>query len=95
MILTIICAVIGSGALSTVISAVIAAATRRRDKDDAVMLLLYHAIKNECKDYISAGEIDSDEIEVLIKMHETYHKRGGNGYLDKLMSECKQLPVVN
>lgn len=92
---TIICAVIGSSALSTIISAIIASATRKRDKDDAVMLLLYHAIKNECKDYIAAGKIDSDEIEVLIKMHDTYHKRGGNGYLDKLMSECKRLPIVN
>lgn len=95
MTATIICSIIGSGALASLVTAIYNAIVRKNDKDDAVMLLLYHAIKNECKDYISAGKIDSDEIEVLIKMHETYHKRGGNGYLDKLMSECKQLPIID
>lgn len=95
MTATIICSIIGSGALATIVTAICNSITRKRDKDDAVMLLLYHAIKNECKDYILAGKIDSDELEVLIKMHDTYHNRGGNGYLDRLMNECKQLPIID
>ncbi len=89
----IIVAIIGSGALSALVANFFGWMEKRKEKDDAIMLMLYHDIKMECKDYIAQEYIDSDGLEVLIKMHTTYHKRGGNGFLDKLMDQVKKLPI--
>lgn len=89
----IIIAVIGSGALSAIISGIFNRLDKQHEKDDAINLLLYHDIKTECKEYIAQKSIDSDGLEVLTKMHTTYHRRGGNGYLDKLMHEVNKLPI--
>lgn len=89
----IIIAVIGSSALSALISGVFSTIEKRRQKDDAIQLLLYHDIKAECKEYIARGSIRSDEYEVLVKMHDTYHKRGGNGFLDRFVQEALKQPI--
>lgn len=89
----IVVAILGSSALAAVISGLFSRIDRKQEKDDAVQLLLYHDIKVECREYIFQGYIGSDELEVLMKMHETYHNRGGNGYLDKLVQEACELPV--
>lgn len=89
----IIIAVAGSTFLSAIVSAIFNHVEKRKEKDDAINLLLYHDLKTECKEYMTLGSIDSDGLEVLTKMHDTYHKRGGNGYLDKLMSEVNKLPI--
>lgn len=88
-------AALSSGAFTAAVTGLIAYLTERRARNDAVMLLLYHDIKQECKEYIAQGSIDSDSLEVLVKMHEVYHKKGGNGYLDRLMNAVHDLPVVN
>ena len=89
----IIIAVIGSGALSAVISGIFSLLVRKHERDEDIMLLLYHDIKTECKDYIAQGSIDGEGLEVLLQMHGRYHARGGNGYLDKLITEVKSLPI--
>jgi hypothetical protein len=89
----IVVAIIGSGALSAFISGLFNLITKNKEKDDDIMLLLYHDIKVECKEFIEQGHIDSDGLEVLTKMHTRYHQRGGNGYLDKLMRDVMALPI--
>lgn len=89
----ILIAVISSGALSALVTGFFNYINNLKNKDDAVQLLLYHDIKMECKEYIKQGWMTPDDMEVLIKMHTTYHNRGGNGFLDKLMDECKKLPI--
>lgn len=86
-------AVASSGAFAAAVSGIVAYLAERRARDDAVMLLLYHDIKQECRDYLAQGSIDADGLEVLTKMHDVYHKKGGNGYLDKLMSAVSSLPL--
>ena len=86
---------LSSGAFSAAAAGLVAYLAERRARDDAVMLLLYHDIKAECKDYLAQGSIDADSLEVLTKMHEVYHKKGGNGYLDKLMAAVGALPIEN
>jgi len=90
---SIILALIGSGVLSVLINRLFNYVDEKHNKDDSLMLLLYHNIKMECKEYIADGEIEADDLEILMKMHETYHSRGGNGYLDKLMAEVNKLPL--
>ena len=88
-------ALLSSGAFAAAVSGLVAYLAERRTRGDAVMLLLYHDIKAECKDYLAQGSIDADGLEVLTKMHEVYHKKGGNGYLDKLMAAVGTLPLEN
>lgn len=88
-----ILAILGSGTLSAIVSGLFNLLHHKKERDEDIMLLLYHDIKQECKDYIAAGFVDSEGLEVLLKMHDRYHKRGGNGYLDKLIGEVKKLPI--
>lgn len=90
----IVIAIIGSGALSTLITALVNAYTKKKEKDDDITLLLYHDIRSEADAHIAAGEIHRDDLEVLIKMHKRYHDRGGNGYLDRRMEQVYKLKII-
>lgn len=99
-ILTIILAVLGSGALSALISGIFARLHDKQQREDEqaqrnddTVFLYYYIIKSECKSYILQGFVDSDGLEVLIKAHEKYHAKGGNGYLDGLVNAVKTLPI--
>lgn len=93
----IILAIIGSGALSTLISgifAVIGQARRKKDSNTAgLRILLYDRIKHLAKSYINRGWITTEELEDLMQMHKVYHNLGGNGYLDALMERVHRLTV--
>ncbi len=90
-------AIIGSGALSTLISgvfALIGQARRKKDSNTAgLRILLYDRIKHLAKSYISRGWITTEELEDLMEMHKVYHDLGGNGYLDALMGQVHRLTV--
>ena len=90
-------AILGSGALSAIISGVFGVVAKRKDKatsiNSGVMIILYDRIKYLGKKYISEESIAFDDLEDLIKMHEIYHNMGGNGYLDKIMVQVKALPL--
>lgn len=93
----IIIAIIGSNALSALISAIITFLGQRRQKKDSttagLRILLYDRIKHLAKSYIARGWITTEELEDLMQMHKVYHDLGGNGYLDKLMEQVHRLPV--
>ena len=95
----IVIAVIGSGALSALISGVFAVATgRKRSKNGVrrgVQLLLYAQIKSRAREYIARGSIYADELEDLLRDWNCYHNElDGNGFLDSLMAQVKTLPVA-
>ena len=94
----IIIAIIGSGALSAGISAVVAACINRAKRKHGVaagtQMLLYINIKALGKRYIADGAITAEDLEDIIEMHRVYHDElGGNGYLDTLMAQVKQLHI--
>ena len=95
----ILIAILGSGVLSTLISGLFTFLQSRRDAKNATALgvksVLQDRIKWLGKQHIKRGCITFEDLEDLIKMHEVYHdKLKGNGYLDKVMTEVKALPVV-
>lgn len=95
----IIIAVIGSGALSAIISSVFSAANaRKRGKDGVaagVQQLMYDRIKYLCKSHIARGKIATNDLEDLERMHKIYHDDlAGNGYLEDLMEQVRHLKVV-
>jgi len=57
-------------------------------------IILYDRFKYLARSFVEDGEIDFDDREDLIAMHEIYHNQlGGNGNLDALMSEVMKLHV--
>ena len=91
-------AIIGSGALSAVISGLFALASARQKKDQGVQagvrIILYDRIKFLGTRYIAAGEVGGEDLEDLIQMHKIYHDDlEGNGYLDKVMADVQKLKI--
>lgn len=91
-------AVLGSGALSAVISGLMTRWNSRKRKNDGVsegvQVLLYDRIKYLGCRYIADGEISAGDLEDLIRMHNVYHDGlDGNGYLDSVISAVKKLPI--
>lgn len=95
---TIIIAIISSGALSTLVSALFNMWQSRKKEKDGVRagmkMLLYDRIKHLGKSYIERGFITTDELEDLTEMHSIYHEElDGNGFLDTVMKNVKALPI--
>ncbi|MBQ5721724.1 MAG: hypothetical protein IIV67_05495 [Bacteroidaceae bacterium] len=95
---TIIIAIISSGALSTLVSALFNVWQARKKRKDGVRagmkMLLYDRIKHLGKSYIERGSIITDELEDLVEMHSIYHEDlDGNGFLDAIMASVKALPI--
>lgn len=97
---SIIIAIIGSGALTALITNIFNVYRDHRSHEDGiaegVQLLLYDRIKYLAKHHITAEQISPDELEDISRMWECYHDPdglNGNGYLDSLMAAVKRLPV--
>ena len=91
-------AVLGSGALSALISGAFGLIRDRRAKKDGVRAgvrqLLYDKIKFLGRKYIAEGEVSCEDLEDLMEMHKIYHDElSGNGYLDHIMAEVKKLRI--
>lgn len=90
-IITILCAVLGSSGLWSLILALV---MRNLNKNDLLLGLGHDRIIFLCKSYIERGYLSADEYENLHDyLYEPYEKRGGNGTAKKLMDEVKKLPI--
>ena len=98
-------AVLGSGALSALISGVfnLVSAKMKKNVQDkiqceaiqgAVRQLLYDRAKYLCKAHLERGYIASNDLEDLLKIHKNYHDLGGNGYLNDLMEAVSKLKII-
>ena len=57
-------------------------------------VLLHDKIKHLGQKYLEEKEIDFDDRQILIDMHNAYHNGlGGNGNLDALMEAVRALPM--
>ena len=97
-IVTIVVAILGSGAFSTLVSAIVNDRAKKREsasgEQAALRLLMKDRLRFLCVRYIHQGWIYEDELEDLIEMHGVYHNQlKGNGYLDTLMGKVKALEV--
>lgn len=95
----ILIAILGSGVLSTIISGLFSFLQSYWSAKSAtaigVKLVLEDQIRRLAQEHISRGAITFDDLKDIMRMHEVYHgKLKGNGYLDKVMSEVKALPIV-
>ena len=101
-----IIAACGGAATAGLFSVILWVLNRRaakKDKSDekkdgtaaGVQILLYDRIKTRCCKYIEIGEITTEDLEDLMRMHQIYHDDlNGNGYLDELMNAVHALKIV-
>ena len=94
----IILALLGSGALSTVITV---AAGRigekgRSDRDvrHALKMLLYTQLKESAQRLLAAGEADAEELESWSEAFTAYKALGGDGFIDTLRVRVTALPIA-
>lgn len=90
-----------AAAVSSVTNIIMWFLNNQKQKDDrnddiinGLQVLLYDKIKQSGLEYIARGEICSDELEDIERMHKIYHdKLDGNGFLDDVMKQVKNLPL--
>lgn len=97
ILLTLVGMLLGSTALSALITGLLANRREKKKKhggvEAGVRALLYDKIKYLGTKYISDGKVATDELEDIIAMHNTYKQElGGNGFLDAIMDDVKKLP---
>lgn len=91
-------AIIGSGALSALISNIFTMVQMSKKKQTgerkALQILLSDNIKRKAEEYLSNGEISTDDLQDLLRSWECYHNDlDGNGYLDNVVAAVKRLPL--
>ena len=94
---TIIIAILGSGAFTTLVNAYLNYLNKKNENKSniskALMCLLGYEIKSECQKLIKAKAVDLNDLEQLNELNEIYHQMGGNGYVKTLMDNVKRLEV--
>lgn len=98
MLVELLIAVLGSSALSALVSGIISLIAKKMDTKDGyrkgMRLILKDRVKFLCLSYIEQGWVYADELEDLLAMHDCYHTElGGNGYLDALIGKVKALEI--
>ena len=93
----IIIAVISSGALSALISAIanlIGNAARKKSvQNRALSMLLLRDIQLSGAEILQQTKIDADDFKQFEESYKIYKELGGNGYADKVMNEVARLPL--
>lgn len=94
----VIVAIIGSGALSALITGIFTERANRKRIEDGtqagVRMILYAWVKMLGKGHIEKGYVTVEELEDLKAMHSIYHNElKGNGFLDTIMDKVEKLPV--
>lgn len=56
--------------------------------------ILHDRLKYLCRAYIADGAVKSDDLDDLLKMHESYQTLGGNGHLTLLMDKVTRLKIT-
>lgn len=93
----VIIAIIGSGALASLVSVVGTIITKRLDRSDAlragVRLGLYYHLTERGMRYVNAGYVDPDDLKCLYETYAAYKELGGDGFCDKVMADVQKLPL--
>ena len=95
----ILIAIIGSGALSALISGCVSIIKDKicsnKSIRNGLQQLMFDRIKHLCKTFLRQGYIGFDDLQDLERMYKIYHDDlNGNGYLNDLMKKVRELPAL-
>lgn len=89
---SIIIAIIGSGALTALITNIcnmISAGSRQRKVNQ---VLLLGEMERRLEVYRAKSHISTEQLQIFLQIGDLYHAEGGNGYADAMLSEARALP---
>lgn len=90
-------AIIGSGALSALVSALVQLACDKKRNlskfEKGMRLLLLSTIKRDGKDLVAGGKITKKDYDAFTATYDAYKSLGGDGWADKMKSEIDALPI--
>lgn len=91
---TIIIAIIGSGALTALITNVfnmLAAGSRQKQVNQ---ILLLGELERRMEIYRAKHAISGEQMKIITDITALYHAEGGNGYAEALIAEARALPRI-
>ena len=92
IIVPIVCAIIGSGASTAIVNAIVNARKKESGESQGIKWLMQDRLEHVALAYMSKGVITHDEWKNWNKGHYIYHELlGGNGDLDPLKEALKQM----
>lgn len=95
----IIVAIIGSGALSALVSGVIQLINGKRKAkkgiEQAVSFLILGELERQFDKLIAKGHATRKDMKRFREVYDTYKKLGGDGYADDMFEAAKELEVSN
>lgn len=106
VIITLVSAVFASSGFWAVLQLIIQNVQKKKEekrkaesKDDPwrqlSLGLAHDRIFTLCKEYLVRGNVKVSEYDNLMYIYKPYHKCGGNGTGDKLVSAVEELPLIN
>ena len=93
MITKIVVAVIGSGALSALVSNLFSLIKEKRGINKLVMMLTADKIYDNFEKMCEDGYADDEKYKLTVDMYATYKEQKGNGYADALKNKADKLPI--
>ena len=92
IIVPILCALIGSGASTAIVTAIINAKKKETGESQGIRWLMQDRLEHVALAYMSRGEITYDELKNWNRGHHIYHDLlGGNGDLNELKGKLTRL----
>lgn len=93
----IIIAIIGSGALSAIVSGLVQMMCDKHKNlnnfEKGMRLLLLSTIKRDGKELVCNGKISKRDYDAFCDTYDAYKSLGGDGWADKMKSEVDALPI--
>ena len=93
----IIIAIIGSGALSALISGLVTIITslieKKKGSDDLLLNNTAIILTLMAHGYLADRHIDSEGLKLFMDTYKLYKEKDGNGYIDNLKTRIEKLPL--
>ena len=93
----IIVAVVGSGAVTAIVNAIIRAVENKRKQKSAETKALTLLLLGEIREFgdvlLQQNYLDEEDYRHFEELYQTHKALGGNGYADKLYAEILKMPV--
>ena len=86
---SILIAIIGSGALSAIITNLFSLIKDAKRQSKVNQILLLGEMERRLENYKKRGSISSEQLQIFISIGDLYKAEGGNGYADAMLSEVR------
>ena len=95
IIVPIVCALLGSGAATAIVTAIVNARQKETGESQGIKWLMQDRLEHVALAYMAKGTITYDEWKNWNKGHHIYHDLlGGNGDLDPLKKAIEDLDIM-